>query len=146
MQGVHCTSDAPFVVKRLGVERARTGAYAWRSLLKKGVHIANGTDTPVEDVDPIRNFYATVTRKREDSKVPFFPEQRMTRVEAIKSYTLDNAYAAKEEDVKGSLSVGKYADIVILSNNLLKCRESDILKTKVLFTIVNGRIVKHKPG
>ena len=68
----------------------------------------------------------------------------MTRAEAIKSYTLDNAYAAKEEQVKGSLSVGKYADIVILSKNLLKCREGDILKTRVLFTIVNGVIVKHK--
>ncbi|MBK9689199.1 MAG: amidohydrolase [Saprospiraceae bacterium] len=144
MQGVHCTSDAPFVVKRLGTERARTGAYAWRSLLKQGVHIANGTDAPVEDVDPIRNFYATVTRKREDTRQPFYPEQRMTRAEAIKSYTIDNAYAAKEEKEKGSISPGKYADIVILSNNLLKCRESDILKTEVLFTIVNGVIVKHR--
>lgn len=144
MQGVHCTSDAPFVVKRLGTERAKTGAYAWRSLLNQGVHIANGTDAPVEDVNPIRNFYASVTRKREDSKQPFFPEQKMTRAEAIKSYTMDNAYAAKEESVKGSLSVGKYADIVILSKNLLKCRESEILKTEVLFTIVNGVIVKHK--
>ncbi|MBK8700703.1 MAG: amidohydrolase [Saprospiraceae bacterium] len=143
MQGMHCTSDAPFVVKRLGTERSKYGAYAWRSLLKSGVHIANGTDAPVEDVNPIRNFYATVTRKREDSPTPFFPEQKMTRAEAIKSYTLDNAYAAKEEKFKGSLSVGKYADIVILSNNLLKCRESDILKTRVLFTIIDGKIVKH---
>ena len=105
MQG--CIAQAtPFVVKRLGMERARTGAYAWRSLLKKGVHIANGTDAPVEDVDPIRNFYATVTRKREDSRVPFFPEQRMTRAEAIKSYTLDNAYAAKRRTGKGFAECG----------------------------------------
>ncbi len=142
IQAVHCTSDAPFVVKRLGEQRAKNGAYAWRSLLNNHVRIANGTDTPVEDVDPIKNFYASVTRKRADNGMVFFPEQRMTRAEAIKSYTLDNAYAAKEENIKGSIEKGKYADIVILSNNLLKCKEQDILKTKVLFTIVNGKILK----
>jgi predicted amidohydrolase YtcJ len=142
IQAVHCTSDAPFVIKRLGEQRARTGAYPWRSLLNHHVKIANGTDTPVEDVDPIKNFYASVTRKREDNGMVFFPEQRMTRAEAIKSYTIDNAYAAKEEHIKGSLEVGKYADIVILSNNLLRCKDQDILKTEVLFTIVNGKILK----
>ncbi|HRI58990.1 MAG TPA: amidohydrolase, partial [Saprospiraceae bacterium] len=79
MQGIHCTSDAPFVVKRLGTERARTGAYAWRSLLDSGAHLANGTDAPVEDVNPLPCLYATVTRKRADTGFEFFPEQKMTR-------------------------------------------------------------------
>src|SRR5690606_17625229 len=90
MQGVHCTSDAPFVVKRLGVDRARLGAYAWRSLLDLGVIVANGTDAPVERVDPIPSFYASVTRRRPDSGLVFFKEQAMTRAEAIHSYTLGN--------------------------------------------------------
>jgi predicted amidohydrolase YtcJ len=142
MQAVHCTSDAPFVAKRLGEQRAKYGAYAWRTLLDNKVKIANGTDAPVEDIDPIKNFYASVTRKREDNGMVFFPEQKMTRAEAIKSYTYDNAYAAKEEKIKGSIEVGKVADFVILSNNLLKCKEQVILKTKVLFTIINGKIKK----
>ena len=78
MQGIHCTSDAPFVEKRLGYERAKYGAYPWRSLLDAGVVIANGTDAPVEDVDPIESYYASVTRKRADSGFEFFPEQSMT--------------------------------------------------------------------
>ncbi len=140
MQGIHCTSDAPFVVKRLGEERARTGAYAWRSLLDLGVTIANGTDTPVERVDPIPNFYASVTRRRLDNGQEFFPEQAMTRKEAIYSYTLANAYAAFEEDIKGSLEPGKWADIVLLSQNLLTCPDDSIPKTKVIMTMVGGQI------
>lgn len=142
IQGIHCTSDAPFVNKRLGEFRSRTGAYVWRSLLKGGVRIANGTDTPVEDLDPIKNYYASVTRKRIDNQYAFYPEQKMTRAEAIKSYTLDNAYAAKEDHIKGSIEEGKLADLVILSKNLLTCKEGDILNTKILFTIVNGKILK----
>jgi hypothetical protein len=144
IQGVHCTSDAPFVEKRLGYNRAKYGAYPWRGLLNAKVHIANGTDVPVEEISPIKNFYASVTRKRLDSKMAFYPEQRMTRKEAIKSYTMDNAYAAKEEDIKGSIEVGKLADFVILSRNLLSCSEDDILKTDILFTIVNGKIKYRK--
>lgn len=140
MQGIHCTSDAPFVVKRLGLDRAKTGAYAWRSLLDQGVIVANGTDAPVEDVDPIKSFYASVTRKREDNGLVFFSEQAMTRKEAIYSYTLGNAFAAFEEKQKGSLRPGKFADIVILSQDLVKCTDEDILKTKVLYTIVDGKV------
>jgi predicted amidohydrolase YtcJ len=143
MQGIHCTSDAPFVVKRLGETRAKNGAYAWRSLLDAGVTIANGTDAPVEDVDPIKSFYASVTRKRADNGMTFFPEQSMTREEAIYSYTLGNAYAAFEEDIKGSITPGKVADIVILDRDLINCAEDDILSTKVLYTIVDGE-VKYK--
>lgn len=140
MQGIHCTSDAPFVVKRLGTDRSRLGAYAWRSLLDNGVIVANGTDAPVEDVDPIKSFYASVTRRREDSGLVFFSEQKMTREEAIYSYTLGNAFAAFEDEYKGSLRAGKVADLVILSNDLVKCTDDEILKTKVLYTITDGKV------
>lgn len=140
MQGIHCTSDAPFVIKRLGENRAKTGAYVWRSFLDQGVRIASGTDTPIEDVDPIKNFYASVTRKRVDTGNAFFPEQRMTRDEALYAYTLGNAYAAKEEKLKGTLRVGKLADIVVLSNDLAQCSDDDILNTEVLYTIIGGKM------
>jgi len=142
MQGIHCTSDAPFVVDRLGEQRAREGAYPWRSLLDNGVLIANGTDAPVEDVDPIESFYASVTRKRVDTGFEFFAEQKMTRQEGLYSYTLGNAFAAFEENEKGSLEVGKLADVVVLSQDLLNCKDEDIMKTKVVYTIVGGEI-KH---
>lgn len=139
MQGIHCTSDAPFVEKRLGQIRSQKGAYAWRSLLDNGVIIANGTDAPVEDVDPIPSFYASVTRKRIDNGMEFFPEQSMTRDEAVYSYTLGNAFAAFEEDWKGSLEVGKVADFVILSKDLIRCSDEEILETEVLATYVDGK-------
>jgi len=144
MQGIHCTSDAPFVVKRLGEERARTGAYPWQSLLKAGAVVANGTDVPVEDVSPIECFYASVTRKRHqptENGLEFFPEQKMTRAQAIKSYTLSNAYAAFEDSWKGSLAPGKVADIVVMSNDLLNCTDEEILKTKAVLTMVGGKVV-----
>ena len=140
MQAIHCTSDAPFVVKRLGVERARTGAYAWRSLLDAGAHLANGTDAPVEDVNPLPCIYAAITRRRSDTGLEFFTEQKMTREEALRSYSLWNAYAAFEENEKGSLLPGKYADFVVLSQNLLRCSPEDILKAEVLKTIVGGKV------
>ncbi len=144
MQAIHCTSDAPFVVKRLGVERAKTGAYAWRSLLDSGAHLANGTDAPVESVDPLPCLYAAVTRKRVDTGYEFFPEQKMTREEALFSYTHWNAYAAFEEQEKGTLTPGKLADIVVLSTNLLTCQPEDILQAKVLKTMVGGKFVYEK--
>ena len=142
MQGIHCTSDAPFVPKRLGAKRSEEGAYVWQSFLKAGVVINNGTDTPVEDQDPIANFYASVTRKLKDG-TEFYPGQKMTRDQALYSYTLANAYAAFQEKDKGSLEVGKYADIVILSNNLMTCKDEEIKNTKVVTTIVGGK-VKYK--
>ena len=138
MQGIHCTSDAPFVVSRLGEERARLGAYPWRSLLDAGVVIANGTDAPVEDVDPLISYYASVTRKRADNGFEFFPEQRMTREEAVYSYTLGNAFAAFEDDWKGSIEPGKVADLVVLSKNLIDCADEEILEAEVLQTMVGG--------
>ncbi|MBC6994715.1 amidohydrolase [Neolewinella lacunae] len=140
MQGIHCTSDALFAENRLGTERARSGAYPWRSLLDAGATVTNGTDAPVEDVDPIESFYATVTRKRADGKADFFPEQAMTRTEALHSYTAAPAYAAFQEDELGTLAPMMEADFVLLSNNLLSCPEENILSTKVLSTYVGGRL------
>jgi len=140
MQGIHCTSDAPFVVKRLGEERARTGAYPWRNLLDAGAVVSNGTDAPVEDVSALESFYASVTRKRADTGMAFFPEQRMSRAEGIYSYTMANAFAAFEEKNKGSIEAGKLADFVVLSNDLLTCPDEDILSTRVLMTIVGGKV------
>lgn len=140
MQAIHCTSDAPFVVKRLGTERARTGAYAWRSLLDSGAHLTNGTDAPVEDCDPLACIYASVTRKRADTGLEFFPEQAMTREESLLSYTIWNAWAAFEEAEKGSLAPGKLADFTVLDKNLLTCPPTEILQAKVLKTIVGGAV------
>src|SRR5678815_4123644 len=142
MQGIHCTSDAPFVPKRLGAKRSEEGAYVWQSFLKAGVLVNNGTDVPVEDEDPIANFYASVTRKLKDG-TEFYPAQKMTREQALYSYTLANAIAAFQEKDKGSLEVGKYADIVILSNDLMTCKDEEIKNTKVVTTIVGGK-VKYK--
>jgi predicted amidohydrolase YtcJ len=142
MQGIHCTSDAPFVPKRLGDKRSAEGAYVWQSFLKAGVVVNNGTDVPVEDEDPIANFYASVTRKLRDG-TEFYPAQKMTREQALYSYTMANAYAAFQEKDKGSLEVGKYADIVILSNDLMTCKDEEIKNTKIVSTIVGGK-VKYK--
>ena len=140
MQGVHCTSDAPWVFKRLGEERAASGAYVWRDLIKAGVVVSNGTDAPVEDVDPLPSFYASVTRITADGSA-FFPNQAMTRQEALRSYTLDAAYAAFEEDSKGSIEVGKLADIVVLSKDIMTIPAEEILTTQVTHTIVGGEIL-----
>jgi predicted amidohydrolase YtcJ len=145
MQGIHCTSDGPWVLKRLGEERAKSGAYVWRDLIASGAIVGNGTDVPVEDADPIASFYASVTRIMSDGTA-FFPEQVMTREEALKSYTLQNAYAAFEEDVKGSLSPGKYADIVVLSKDILTVPPEEIPQAKVLYTIVGGKILYRAEG
>ena len=141
MQPVHCTSDAPFVVKRLGHSRAKHGAYPWRSLLDAGAKMAIGTDVPVEEINPFVNIYAAVTRRRLDNGMTLFPEQRMTREEILQGYTIWNAYAAREEKEKGSLTPGKWADIVVFSKDLSKCKENDIPHNKVIYTILGGNIV-----
>jgi predicted amidohydrolase YtcJ len=140
MQGIHCTSDAPYVLARLGPKRAEEGAYVWQKLMKSGALVANGTDAPVEDVDPIPNYYATVTRRLKDGSV-FYGDQRMTRMEGLKSYTINGAYAAFEEHIKGSLKPGKLADVTVLSKDILTVPDDEILSTKVLFTIVGGKVL-----
>ena len=139
MQGVHCTSDAPWVEPRLGAKRAEEGAYVWQKLMKSGAVVTNGTDAPVEDVDPIASYYATVSRKLKDGSV-FYPEQRMNRLEALRSYTLSNAFAAFEEDIKGSLSAGKLADITVLTKDITTVPDDEILTAKVAFTIIGGKV------
>lgn len=139
MQGIHCTSDAGFVVARLGEKRAAEGAYAWQSLMKSGAVICNGTDAPVEDLNPIPCFYASVTRRSKNGQV-FFPAQRMSRMEALRSYTIDGAYAMFDENIKGTLTVGKLADITVFSKDILKVPEDEILSTRVLYTIVGGKV------
>jgi predicted amidohydrolase YtcJ len=145
MQGVHATSDGPWIDKRLGQERARIGAYVWRDLLDSGAVIANGTDVPVENISPIASFYSTVSRRLNDGTV-FFPDQRLTRAEALRSYTLANAYAAFEEDIKGSLTPGKLADIVVLSKDIMTVPEEEIPSAQVDLTIVGGEVAYRRGG
>jgi predicted amidohydrolase YtcJ len=143
MQAIHCTSDAPWVLKRLGEKRAGEGAYVWRKLMAAGSIIPNGTDVPVEPIDPMSCFYAAVTRKLKDGTA-FFPDQKMTREEALRSYTINGAYAGFEEGLKGSLTPGKLADITVLSRDILTCPEDDIPGTEVLYTIVGGKVLYKK--
>ncbi|MEM7674866.1 MAG: amidohydrolase [Myxococcota bacterium] len=139
MQSVHCTSDGPWVPERLGTERAQQTSYLWKTLIDSGAVVTNGTDTPVEDVDPLRNYHAAVTRMMKTGEA-FFPEQVMTRDQALRSYTLDAAYSAFEDDIKGSLTVGKLADITVLSQDITTVPAEQILRTKVMTTIVGGEV------
>jgi predicted amidohydrolase YtcJ len=140
MQGIHCTSDGPYVILRLGPQRAEEGAYVWQKLMKSGVVVGNGTDAPVEDVSPLASFYASVSRKLKDGS-RFYPDQRMSREEALRSYTWNNAYAAFEEKLKGSLEPGKLADITVLSRDIMTIPEDEIPATDVVYTIVGGKVV-----
>ncbi len=139
MQGIHCTSDAPYVLLRLGPQRAEEGAYVWQKLMKSGAVVANGTDAPVEDVSPIACYYASVTRKLKDGSV-FYPDQRMSREEGLRSYTWNNAYAGFEEQRIGSLAPGKMADVTVLSRDILTVPDDQILSTDVVYTIVGGKV------
>jgi len=139
MQGIHATSDGPWVPQRLGMERARREAYVWRSLLDSGATICNGTDVPVERISPIASLHASITREMANGE-RFFPEQAMDRLEALKSYTVHCAFAAFEEDRVGTIEVGKLADLVVLDRHLLTVSEGDLAQARVDLTIVNGEI------
>jgi predicted amidohydrolase YtcJ len=145
MQGVHATSDGPWIEAKLGEQRSREGAYVWRKLMDTGAVVMNGTDAPVEDVDPIASYYSTVSRRMAGGEV-LFAEQRMTRMEALRSYTINAAYGAFEEDLKGTLAVGKVADVTVLSQDILTIDEDRIPDTDVLYTIVGGEIVYEGAG
>ena len=139
MQGIHATSDGPWIPRRLGDARARATSYLFRTLLDAGVVVTNGTDVPVEDIDPIASFYASVSKRTRDG-TRFVPEQQMTREEALRSYTMSNAYAAFEENLKGSITPGKLADLVVLSKDIMRIREDEIPTARVDVTILGGRV------
>ena len=139
MQGVHATSDAPWIPLRLGDRRAEERTYLWRSFMDAGVPINNGTDVPVEDIDPLASFHSSVTRLTADGSI-FYPEQNMTRVEALRSYTINNAYAAFEEQYKGSLEVGKLGDVVVIDRNILTVPDGELADARVDMTIVGGEV------
>jgi hypothetical protein len=145
MQSIHGCSDAPMVVARIGEQREREGAYVWQSLIKSGAIVLDGTDTPVEDINPIPNFYCGVTRAYGPGKV-FYPEQAKTRLQELRSYTSNNAYALFEENELGSLSPGKLADMDVFSGNLLTIPADQILRTRVLYTIIGGKVVYQRVG
>jgi len=137
MQGVHATADFPWVPVRLGDTRAEERTYLWRSFLDAGVPINNGTDVPVEDIDPLASFRSSVTRRTADGSI-YYPEQNMTRTEALRSYTINNAYAAFEEQYKGSLEVGKLGDVAVIDRNILTVSDEDLADAQVDVTIVGG--------
>jgi predicted amidohydrolase YtcJ len=165
MQPTHCTSDMYWAEARLGPKRIR-GAYAWRSLLNTGVVICGGSDVPVESPDPLPGFYAAITRQDAEGRPKdwrdvqkyfelssegitdtsafnggWYANQRMTREEALKAFTIWAAYAAFEEGLKGSIEVGKLADLVVLSNDIMKVAPREILDTSVLMTFIGGKLV-----
>ncbi len=139
MQGIHCTSDGPWIPSRLGEPRTRLTSYPWRDLANTGAIIGNGTDVPVEPINAIASFYASVSRRMINGEL-FHPEHVMTRMEALTSYTLNNAIAAFEEDIKGTLTPGKLADIVVLSQDILTAPEAAIPATEVDLTFVGGEL------
>lgn len=142
IQATHATSDMRWAEDRIGEKRAR-GAYAWRTFLDTGVRIANGSDFPVEHPNPLLGFYASITRQDINGwpEGGWFPNQRLTREEALKSFTLDGAYAAFEEPQKGSLEVGKLADFLVLSKNIMEVPPKEIASTTVWMTFLGGKLV-----
>lgn len=143
IQAIHLSSDRPWAIGRLGSKRIKDGAYVWQKLLGSGAVISNGTDAPVEPVDALPSFYASVSRKtlKMAPDGGYEPDQKLTRDQALKSYTLAGAFAEFEEDFKGSIKVGKAADFTIFDKNIMEIQENDILDTKIMMTVVGGKIV-----
>lgn len=146
MQAIHLSSDRPWAIDRLGEKRIREGAYMWQSLLKTGAHLVNGTDVPVEPINPIACFFASVTRQTLKGLPPggYEPNEKMTRAQALKSYTLDAAYGAFEEKIKGSIEPGKLADFTVFSQDIMTVPDEQILTTEVKLTIVGGKVMFEK--
>ena len=143
MQAIHMSSDRPWAIERLGEKRIKEGAYMWQSLLKSGAVIVNGTDAPVEPLNPIPSFYASVSRKTlaGTPENGYEPEEKMTREQALKSYTLFAAFGEFAENIKGSIAVGKLADFTVFSKNIMEVPEQEILEAQVTMTVVGGKIV-----
>jgi predicted amidohydrolase YtcJ len=142
MQPTHATSDMPWAEARLGPERIKS-AYAWRSILQTGSHIIGGSDFPVESVNPLFGIYAAITREDKNGNPPggWYPGQKMTREEAMRVFTIWAAYGAFQEKEKGTIEIGKWADLTVLSKNIMKIEPKEILDTRTEMTIVNGKIV-----
>jgi predicted amidohydrolase YtcJ len=142
MQPTHATSDMPWFADRVGPERTKAGAYVWRSLLDHKTIIAGGSDAPVEDINPIWGVYSAITREDHDGKPAggWMPEQRVTREEALRMFTVDGAYAAFREKDLGTLTVGKLADMIVLPENLLTCDPKAMITMRPIYTIVGGQI------
>ncbi len=142
MQPTHATSDMRWAEERVGKERLK-GCYAWRRFIEAGSRIAGGSDFPVEGEDPLLGFYAAVTRQDESGKPEggWTKDQVMTRQEALRAFTIDAAFAAFEEKVKGSLEPGKFGDFVVFDKDLMKCEANEILKAKVMMTVIGGEVV-----
>lgn len=139
MQPVHCVSDARYAVKRLGEERCRRGAYAWQDLFRAGAVIGAGTDAPVESASPLLNFHAAVTRQTSAGSC-FFPQQCLSPEQALKTLTVNGAFASFSENSLGMLKPGYRADITVLDRNILTCPKEEILRAQVLHTIVGGEV------
>jgi hypothetical protein len=146
MQAVHLSSDRSWAIERLGEKRIKEGAYMWQSLLKSGAVIVNGTDVPVEPINPIASFFASVTRQtlKGEPEGGFEPEEKMTRQQALRSYTLDAAYGAFEENIKGSIAPGKLADFTIFTKDLMTVPDNELLSTEVASTILGGKVLYEK--
>ncbi|MDE3152447.1 MAG: amidohydrolase [Gemmatimonadota bacterium] len=141
MQGIHACSDAPYVLPRLGMQRAKEGAYMWQTLWKTGAIVTNGTDVPVEDISPIASYHCSVTRDVVGTDSAFFPDEKLTREQALQTYTVNGAYVAFQEHENGSLTPGKWADVTVLSRDIMTVPPDSILGTKVLYTIIGGKVV-----
>jgi Predicted metal-dependent hydrolase with the TIM-barrel fold len=142
MQPSHAISDLFFAPARLGMDRLR-GAYAWNSLIKSGAIICGGSDAPVERGEPMIEFYAAIARKsiKGESHEGWHPEQAVSREQALKMFTINAAYAAFEENDKGSIEAGKLADFTVLSSDIMKIAQPEILKTRCEMTVIGGEIV-----
>lgn len=143
MQAIHMSSDRPWAIDRLGKERIVEGAYVWQKLLEMDVKIVNGTDAPVEPITPFASFYASISRMTLTGSPEggYEPDQKMTREQALRSYTIDAAYGAFQEKVVGSIEVGKFADFTVLDRDIMTIDEAEVLKTKAMMTIVGGKVV-----
>lgn len=139
VQGIFACSDGPWVVDRLGPERTRERGYIFNTLAEAGLVPTNGTDPPVDEISPIGSFHCSVTRELADGSV-FQPQEVYSRERALYSYTMGNAIAAFEEDIKGSLAAGKLADITVLSQDLLSVPDDRLKDTEIIMTIVGGEI------
>lgn len=146
MQAIHLSSDRSWAIDRLGEKRIKEGAYMWQSLLKSGAVIVNGTDVPVEPINPIASFFASVTRQtlKGEPQGGYEPAEKMTREQALRSYTLDAAYGAFEEKIKGSIKAGKLADFVVFNRDLMTVPDAEILSTEVSMTILGGKVLYEK--